>query len=102
MIHVIATITCNDGNRDAFIDEFKQNVPDCLAEDGCIAYGPTVDVDSGISAQGALRTNVVTVVEQWESLDALTAHLAAPHMATYREKVKDLVAGVTLQVLEPA
>ena len=102
MIHVIATITCNDGNRDAFIDAFKQNVPDCLAEDGCIAYGPTVDVDSGISAQGALRTNVVTVVEQWESLDALTAPLAAPHMATYREQVKDLVAGVTLQVLEPA
>jgi len=35
-------------------------------------------------------------------LDALKAHLAAPHMTTYRENVKDLVAGVTLQVLETA
>ena len=102
MIHVIATIECNDGKREAFIDEFKKNVPNCLAEDGCHAYGPTVDIDSGIGAQGPLRENTVTVVEQWESLDALNAHLAAPHMATYREKVKDFVAGVSLQVLTPA
>jgi len=32
----------------------------------------------------------------------LKAHLAAPHMAAYREQVKDLVGGVALQVLEPA
>ena len=102
MVHVIATIECNAGKRDAFIAEFKQNVPNCLAEDGCIAYGPTIDIDSGIGAQGDIRDNVVTVVEQWESLDALNAHLAAPHMATYSEKVKDLVAGVSLQVLQPA
>ncbi len=102
MVHVIATIECTDEKRDAFITEFKQNVPNCLAEEGCIAYGPTIDTDSGIGAQGHLRENVVTVVEQWASLDALNAHLAAPHMATYRERVKDLVAGVSLQVLEPA
>lgn len=102
MIHVLATITCNDGKRDAFIDAFKKNVPNCLAEDGCIAYGPTIDIDSGIGAQGDLRENVVTVVEQWASLDALNAHLAAPHMATYRETVKDYVSGVSLQVLTPA
>lgn len=102
MIHVIATIECNPGKRDAFIAEFNKNVPNCLAEDGCIAYGPTIDVDSGIGAQGPVRENVVTVVEQWASLDALNAHLAAPHMATYREAVKDLVSGVSLQVLEPA
>ena len=102
MVHVIATIECNDGKRDAVIAEIKKNVPNCQAEDGCIAYGPTVDTDSGIGAQGPLRDNVITVVEQWASLDALNVHLAAPHMATYRERVKDLVAGVSLQVLAPA
>jgi quinol monooxygenase YgiN len=48
-----------------------------------------------------LRDNVVTIVEQWESLDHLRAHMAAPHMATYREIVKDIVKGASLQVLEP-
>jgi len=102
MIHVIATIECNEGKRDALIEEFKKNVQNVLAEDGCIAYGPTIDTESGFGPQGPLRENVVTIIEQWASLDALKAHIASPHMATYREKVKDYVAGVSLQVLEPA
>jgi quinol monooxygenase YgiN len=42
----------------------------------------------------------VTIVETWESLEALHRHLAAPHMATYREKSQHLVTGTSLQVLE--
>ncbi len=102
MVHVVAAIEVNPGKRDAFIEEFHRLVPLVKAEDGCMDYGPTVDVDSGIPVQTALRENTVTIVERWESLNALKAHLAAPHMAEYRERVKDLVAGVTLQVLEPA
>ncbi|MBP1777462.1 MAG: hypothetical protein H6Q86_3472, partial [candidate division NC10 bacterium] len=52
-------------------------------------------------AQIPLRENVVTIVEKWESLQALHAHLVAPHMATYRERVKDYVVGATLQILDP-
>ena len=102
MIYVVASIEVNPGKADAFIAEFKQLVPKVHAEDGCIEYGPTTDVDSGIEAQGGARDNVVTIVEKWEGLDHLKAHLAAPHMGEYREKVKDLVAGVKLQILEPA
>ena len=102
MIHVIATIEVVAGTRDAFLAEFHNNVPNVKAEAGCIGYGPAVDLPTGIGAQIPIRENVVTIIERWESLDALNAHLAAPHMATYREKVKDLVKGVTLQVLQPA
>lgn len=102
MIHVIATVTLHPGKRDAFLTEFNRNVPNVLAEDGCIEYGPAVDVDSGLPVQGASRENVVVVVEKWASLDALKAHMQAPHMAEYRARVRDLVAGVTLQVLRPA
>ena len=102
MVHVIATIEVVEGKRDKFISIFKENLPNVLAEDGCLDYGPTVDLDSGIPVQMPVRDNVVTVVEQWESMDHLNAHLAAPHMATYREQVKDVVTGVTLQILEPA
>ncbi|MBI5094883.1 MAG: antibiotic biosynthesis monooxygenase [Candidatus Hydrogenedentes bacterium] len=104
MIHVIATITVKPGKRAEFLAVFNGNVPNVLAESGCLFYQPTVDADSGIHIQGALRENTVTVVEQWQSLDHLRAHLAAPHMRAYSKEVKekDLVEGVALQVLEPA
>ena len=101
MIFVIATIEVKPGKREAFLAEFHRNVPNVRAEKGCVEYGPTVDAKTDIKAQIPLRENVVTIVEKWESLQALHAHLAAPHMATYRERVKDYVAGVTLQILEP-
>jgi quinol monooxygenase YgiN len=45
---------------------------------------------------------VVTVVEKWESPAALHAHLAAPHMASFRERVKGMVTGIEIRVLAPA
>ncbi|MEM1199941.1 MAG: antibiotic biosynthesis monooxygenase [Pseudomonadota bacterium] len=42
------------------------------------------------------------VVEKWESLDALKAHAAAPHMAAYAAKVKDKLANRVVHVLSPA
>ena len=41
-------------------------------------------------------------MEKWSDVDALRAHLDAEHMAAYRERVVDLVAGATLRILEPA
>lgn len=102
MIHVIATIELAEGTRDAFLQEFHKLVPEVLKEDGCIEYGPTVDATTDIGAQRATGTDAVTVVEKWESLAALKAHLVAPHMEAYRPKVKDFVKNTTLYILEPA
>ncbi|HEY1600655.1 MAG TPA: putative quinol monooxygenase [Pirellulales bacterium] len=102
MIHVIATIQLTPGRRADFLKEFHALVPSVKAEPGCLDYGPTIDIASGIPVQGALREDVVTVVERWKDLDALRAHLVAPHMQAYRTKVKDLVQGTQLQVLGPA
>ena len=102
MIYVLATIEIADGKRDEFVKHFRANVANVLNEEGCIEYEPTIDVDTDIAAQPDARPNVVTVVEKWESLDALEAHLIAPHMLEYRKKVKDLVVGASLQILAPA
>jgi len=102
MIHVIATIEIVSGRRAAFLAAFHGNVPKVLAEDGCLEYGPAVDIPTDIGAQIPLREHAVTVVEKWRDLAALKAHLIAPHMLAYREQVKDLVTKVTLQVLQPA
>ena len=102
MIHVLATVTVKPGKRDAFLAEFHRIVPLVHAEAGCIEYGPSVDVASGLSMQAPLRDNVAVILEKWESLDALKAHTQAPHMADYRVAVKDLVESVQLQILAPA
>lgn len=102
MIHVLATVDLVPGRREAFLAEFRQVVPLVRAEAGCLEYGPAVDLATGLAAQGPVRPDTVTVVEKWESLEALRQHLAAPHMAAYRQRVKDLVASVKLQVLQPA
>ncbi|MGE0757265.1 MAG: putative quinol monooxygenase [Pirellulaceae bacterium] len=101
MIHVIATVELHAGKKEPFLEALRSNLGPVRAEDGCLEYGPTVDVVTGIGAQLPVRDNVVTIVERWRDLAALRAHLAAPHMVSYRERVKDLVAKVTLQVLEP-
>lgn len=102
MIHVLATVTVKSGCRERFLQEFHALMPAVHAEAGCIAYAPAIDVKSGLFSQPALRTDVVVIIEQWENLDSLRAHLVAPHMGDYRERVKDLVIGTQLQVLEPA
>jgi quinol monooxygenase YgiN len=102
MIHVIATVQLHPGQRDAFLAEFHKIVPLVHAEAGCLEYGPTIDLPTDIPPQQPLRPDVVTVVEKWESLEHLKAHLTAPHMQEYRPKVKDLVVSTTLVILSPA
>ncbi|HEX3598766.1 MAG TPA: putative quinol monooxygenase [Lacipirellulaceae bacterium] len=102
MIHVIATIQTVPGKRADLLAEFHRIVPLVRAEVGCIEYGPAVDVDSGIEGLPAVRGDVVTVVERWENVAALKAHLVAAHMLRYREAVKTIVAAVDIRVLEPA
>lgn len=101
MIHVIATVAVAEGKRPDFLKAFHQVVPHVRAEKGCIEYGPAVDLYTGIPVQDTVRENTVVIIEKWADLDALNAHLVAPHMKPYRETVKSIVRGMTVQVLEP-
>ena len=100
MIHVIATIEVVEGKRDAFLEEFRRIIKSVRDEDGCIEYGPAIDVEAEFATPA--RPNMVTIIEKWASLPALEAHLRAPHMTTYRERAKALIADVKIQVLKPA
>jgi quinol monooxygenase YgiN len=101
VIHVIATVELHPGTRDRFLHEFARLEPQVKAEDGCLEYGAAVDLASGLAPYAPPRPDVVIIVEKWTNLDALKAHLAAPHMNTYRERVTAYVIAAALQVLEP-
>jgi quinol monooxygenase YgiN len=102
MIHVIATIQLNPGTRAAFLKEFHRLVPFVQAEDGCIEYGPTIDVPGASAIQERVGEDAVVVVEKWASVEALHAHSKAPHMDDYRVRVKEYVKSVKLLVTKPA
>jgi quinol monooxygenase YgiN len=102
MIHVIAVITAKPGKRDEVLKHFRANVPAVRAEKGCIEYGAAVDADPALPIQTKYGSDTFLLVEKWESLDALKAHAAAPHMAAYGAKTKELLASRVIHILSPA
>ena len=61
------------------------------AEDGCIDYTYAVDV---------LDPKIIRVLEYWESWDALKVHFTQPHMAPWRDALKE--AGIVSRNLQAA
>ncbi|MCC7081635.1 MAG: antibiotic biosynthesis monooxygenase [Burkholderiales bacterium] len=102
MIHVVAIITAEPGQREAILREFRANVPNVRAEDGCIEYGPAIDAEGIGSFQARLGQDTFLVIEKWRDAQALKAHAAAPHMAAYAAKVKGMIASRVIHVLSPA
>jgi quinol monooxygenase YgiN len=102
MIHVIASVRVKSGRLGDFIELLKSIAPTVREEKGCIRYIPTVDIASGLPPQ-VLDANLVTLIETWQSLEALRNHLATPHMAAFFEKRKEMVEGGSfLKVLQEA
>jgi quinol monooxygenase YgiN len=102
MIHVVATVRVKPGRRDDFIELVKSITGQVTEEKGCIRYIPTVDIVSGLPPQ-VQDENLVTMIEAWESLEALRNHLTTPHMALFFEKRKEMVEGGSiLKVLQAA
>lgn len=102
MLHVIAIITTKPGMRDQVLRAFRANVPAVHAEKGCIAYEPTVDADAFGGFQTALGPDSFVVIERWDSPEALRVHAAAPHMKSYAETTREMIAGRVIHVLSPA
>lgn len=100
-IHVVAIIVAKPGMRETLLEMFQANVPAVRAEDGCIEYQATTDADGLGPVQTKFGDDTFVVVEKWASLDALKAHVAAPHMAAYGAKSKDMIADRTIHVLSP-
>jgi len=100
-VHVLAIITAQPGRRAELLSAFQANVPNVHAEEGCIEYVATIDAEGAGSVQTRFGEDTFVVVEQWASLDALKAHAAAPHMAAYAARTKELVASRVIHVLSP-
>ena len=101
MIHVVATIKIKKGKREEFIEHLRANVPNVIGEKGCLEYSPAYEIDVKIDNQ-SFDENRVTIIEKWKSIYSLQNHLKAPHMISFRKKVKGMVTGTVLKILSSA
>jgi quinol monooxygenase YgiN len=99
MIHVVAILTAQPGERDALLAAMQENLAAVRAEEGCIEYGPAIDADRTPAKFGP---DTIIVLEKWASPEALTAHAAAPHMVAFAAATRHLVASRAIHVLAPA
>jgi quinol monooxygenase YgiN len=76
-------------------------VPNVKAENGCIEYGPAIDMEPAPGFQTKIGADTFMVIEKWSDMDALKAHAAAPHMAAYGAKVKDMISKRIIHILSP-
>ena len=100
-VHVLAIITAKPGMRAKVLEAFRANVPAVHAEAGCLEYTATIDCEDAGGVQTKLGDDTFVVVEKWASLEALKAHAAAPHMAAYAARTRDLIASRVIHVLSP-
>ena len=102
MIHIVAILTAKPGQRDAVLAAFRDNMPAVHAEPGCVEYIPVVDAPDMGRFQTKLGDDGFAVLEKWQDAAAVAAHGAAPHMAEYGAKVKDLMVSRVIHVLTSA
>ena len=96
MIYVIARMELNEGCKDAILKVLETTVPLVLKEEGCIMYTPCLEADE------ENQEKYLTIVEAWENREVHKAHLAASHMAEFREAVKDLRKNSHVDIVVPA
>jgi quinol monooxygenase YgiN len=101
MIHVLAIITAKPGMREQILAAFRANMPAVHAEKGCIEYGPAIDAEGAGGLQAKFGAETFVVIEKWESIEALKAHAASPHMAAYAAKTREMIASRVIHVLQP-
>ena len=101
MLTVIAEIRTRPGqhHRQAVLDQFAKIIPTVLQEAGCHGYAPMVDHAAGVSFQTTAPDSIV-MVEQWESVAHLEAHLQTAHMKAWSEAVKGDVLETNIRILQ--
>lgn len=99
MVHVFAIYDAKPGMRSKVFDILRANTPAVKAEPGCLEYFASVDAQHAPSLQTPLGDNGFIVYERWADMDAFRAHANAPHVITYRDNTRELIARRTVHVM---
>jgi quinol monooxygenase YgiN len=99
IVDVVAVLTDSSNPR-----RYWSDMKTKLKQEGSEVYEKIVQLKmtQAIKTIEKMANKKDSEIEKWSSLEDLQAHLSAPHMLAYKEKVKDLVDKVSLRVLGEA
>ncbi|MBS7526144.1 antibiotic biosynthesis monooxygenase [Fusibacter paucivorans] len=81
MIRVIAKQYVDERKMDAYLAVVKELIEKTRAMDkGCISYTLCQDIK---------KANIMTFIEEWESMEALNNHMQTEHFKTLGAKLSD-------------
>jgi|SRR5471032_349057 len=101
MINIIVTMMIKEGQLNAFIAECAKVRPLVLEEKGCISYDYMAEIPTSMTRQEPVNANRITLIERWESLEAIDVHSQAKHMAEFVSNVKEMRENVVIRVGTP-
>lgn len=100
-IYVLCRFDLKD---DADIAAYKSKtldiIPTVRAENGCQMYTLLKDADTDWDKPMRFGERTFWMVEKWDSIEALKAHLSAPHMKAFGPTVAPMRTSGTFHVLE--
>jgi len=97
MVYSIVTMIIRQGKMDAFLAECRKIRPLVLAEDGCLMYDYTREIDTGSGRQEPVNPNRITLYEKWASREALDIHSGMPHMTEFVARVAPMRESVIIR-----
>ena len=107
MVHVLVTMHVKEGRMAEFLAAVKEARPFVLKEPGCLAYDFTRETASPLGIQEPIDENRITLIERWESMDALNVHAQPaaqpdPRRQELAETMRSLRESVVARVTVPA
>jgi quinol monooxygenase YgiN len=102
MVHLVVTFVIKEGKMDEYLAEFKKLRPQVLVEKGCVEYSLLREFTSPLGIQEEVNPNRLTLIEKWETPEALADHGASPHMKDFHLRAGPLQASVSARVMETA
>lgn len=82
MIKVVAKNYIQEGKLEEILELYKELVEKTIVEPGCIKYELYQDINN---------PRILTMIEEWESIEALDSHEKTEHFARIFPMLKDLV-----------
>ena len=93
-----------DLKEDADIADYQRKtlsvVPQVRAENGCMMYTLLADAKTDWDRPERFGERTMWMVEKWANIDALKAHLEAPHMKEFGPTVRPMRKSGTFHVLQ--
>ena len=83
-----------------YTDKTLAVVPTVRAEDGCRMYTLLRDAATDWDRPMRFGERTMWMLEKWDSVDALKAHLETPHMKAFGPSVRPMRTASTFHVLE--